>query len=257
MSRYSNAGEYWQAIGEGKIPDSRVAVPAVGLVDGLDTADGIVDMWDDPNYGNIVDLTENTQIELVSDNAADIGCVFVVFGMKDDGVGNWIEFIEVVISNGTTPVILANPAERVTFCTYQGGNTQLGLISVRPTGSPDDVQLYLSAGQELSRKGFVSLATTATYFPEYFAFGIARETGSLGFNRSGEMYILGRTNKSTWTELFSFKLNTEGTSFATFDVPSFFNTGFPGKKRELKFQCVAETNSSKFWATIFSWEKTK
>ena len=161
-----------------------------------------------------------------------------------------------VISNGTTPAPLTNQCERIQFVAYQGGPNE-GTITIRPVGSPADIQVYLHPNQEVSRKGIVSLATTTTYYPEYFVFGIARETGSGGSTRTGEVYLSGRTNETVYTELFSFALSTGGTSFAAFDVPSTFVTGFPGKKRELKFECLADTNSSKFWSTVFSWQFNK
>jgi hypothetical protein len=257
-SGFLNDAEYFSALADGKINGSVISALSAGVVDDLDIADGKVDLWDNPNKTNIVDLNTNTSLEIVSNNASDIGALFLVFMLKDDGNGNWVQVSEVVVSNGTSPIALVNTAERVFFCAYIGGGPNEGTFEIRPIGSPSDVQLYMLPNATISRKGIISVPTNTTYFPELFSFAIARSTSGGGGVKNGEIYILGRSFdvEPVYQELFSFGLNTSGTSLVNIDTPPFFKTGFPGsKKRELKFQALTDNNNTKIWSTVFSYQK--
>lgn len=151
-------------------------------------------------------------LEIVSSSAGDVGISMTVVGLDQ----NWVEKVQVVALNGTTPVALSGLWSRINYLFHSSSSNMefVGNVDVRKPGGGTVYSRALPAGQESSQTVF-SVPDKKYWAVNSLIGTISKATGSAGSNV--EVLFTLRFRGGVWRHPFAFGLQRDGQSSVSFE----------------------------------------
>lgn len=138
--------DYGMEIALGNIPTKRVR-RKFGKIYDIDSGDGMLEIWSDPDKGSKTWLTGNEPMTIESSSGADTGTVAVTY-IKDSGT-QYIETLKIVTLAGMTPVAIDSAV--AIFRVVSVGAKLVGNLSVFET-TGDTLQAYVRATAQITQQ---------------------------------------------------------------------------------------------------------